>query len=99
MTEKDAYQLINNTAVTYPNPDKQGMWDQAISIALSALQKRIAKKLDLRTGWPEEDRDTADGFCPDSGEYLTCITPRSRLKQDYFCNYCGKRIDWEAGND
>jgi hypothetical protein len=37
MTNEEAIKIISETPVTYANPDEQGLWDEAIHLAISAL--------------------------------------------------------------
>lgn len=39
MTNADAIKIISETPVTYANPDEQGVWDEAMRLALSALER------------------------------------------------------------
>lgn len=67
---------------------------EIITMAADA-DKQTAKKPMNRSGWPEEGRDTANGYCPSCGIELVCITPRYYCEHDFYCRNCGQKIDWK----
>lgn len=70
------------------------LFTEAADTIEELLDKQTAKKPMNRTGWPENDRDTANGFCPSCGVDLACITPRYYCEHDFYCRDCGQKIDW-----
>lgn len=84
MTEQEAIDKLKNPpreAWKYGIADLK--WDNALDIAIKAMEKKIPKK-------PIDD--TAFGICP------CCHTEfNSELVQEYnvkFCLNCGQAIDW-----
>lgn len=39
MTNEQAIKIISETPVTYANPDEQGVWDEALRLAIAALER------------------------------------------------------------
>lgn len=66
----------------------------AMELAVDALEKQIPKKPIDRKGYPDGDRDTADGYCPECGLRQIVITPRYFAHHDWYCRDCGQAIDW-----
>lgn len=44
MTNAEAIKILSETPVAYPDPDAQSIWDEALSMAISALEKQEGKK-------------------------------------------------------
>lgn len=66
----------------------------AMELAVDALEKQIPKKPTNREGYPEGNRDTASGCCPECGLKQMVITPRYFAHHDWYCRDCGQAIDW-----
>ena len=66
----------------------------AMELAVDALQKQIPKKPANREGYPDDNRDTASGYCPECGLRQIVITPRYFAHHDWYCRDCGQAIDW-----
>ena len=56
------------------------------------ILRMIPKKPVNKTGYPEEERTTCDGFCPNCMDFVCNITPIS--KRITYCNHCGQAIKW-----
>lgn len=59
---------------------------------IELLNKNTHLKPVNRGGYPEDNRDTCDGQCPNCMSYVRNITPRS--KKVNYCQDCGQAIDW-----
>ena len=60
---------------------------------IELLNKNTHSKPVNRGGYPEGNRDTCDGQCPNCMSFVRNITPRS--KKVNYCQDCGQAIDWE----
>lgn len=45
-----------------------------------------------KKGYPNDNMDTCNGQCPNCGDNVVNITPRSRRIN--YCKYCGQAIKW-----
>lgn len=66
----------------------------AMELAVNALEKQIPKKPTDREGYPDGNRDTASGYCPECGIEQIVITPRYYTNHKWYCRDCGQAIDW-----
>ena len=66
----------------------------AMELAVEALKKQIPKKPTNREGYPDDNRDTASGNCPECGIVQIVITPRYYAHHKWYCRDCGQLIDW-----
>lgn len=56
------------------------------------LLRLIPRKVVNRKGFPEDNRDTSNGQCPNCMCDTCNITPRSH--KITYCQYCGQAIIW-----
>lgn len=40
LTIREAVDILSNNPVAYPDPDAQGIWDQAMYMAINALKEK-----------------------------------------------------------
>lgn len=66
----------------------------AEGLAVDALKRQIPKKPINREGYPDNDRDTANGNCPECGMSQFVINPRYYAHHKWYCRDCGQAIDW-----
>ena len=86
MDATEAIEIISTNPVAYPDPYAQGVWDEAIRMALSALKKQDGKK-PLGTHY-------AHMKCPVCNHRIPSGMGSSSHRRDNWCNYCGQKIDW-----
>lgn len=84
MTPEEAIDIISTNPVAYPDPDAQGVWDEAIRTALSALEKQVGKK-------PHKNYSRLHDVWCECGWYLG----RYGEGKNY-CKKCGQKIDWSV---
>lgn len=63
-------------------------------IKISNKDKNVPSKPVNRGGYPEDNRDTCDGQCPNCMSFVRNTTPRS--KKVNYCQDCGQAIDWNV---
>ncbi len=56
------------------------------------ILRMIPKKPVNKTGFPQGNRDTCDGQCPNCMSNICNTTPRS--KRINYCKNCGQAIKW-----
>lgn len=86
MKSAEAIKILSETPVAYPDPDAQSIWDEAIDMAISALEKQEGKK-PIGTHYAHMRCSACNHRIPSGGG-------SSSRRRDNWCNYCGQRIDW-----
>ena len=90
MTNAEAIEILSENPVAYPEPDVQSIWDEALDMAIAALEKQEGKKptnvriTDGRLG----DSGIKSGECPSCGEEVV-----GNWYGEY-CGICGQKLDW-----
>ncbi len=75
--------------------------DEAVNMAISALEKQIAKKPILYSKKKSEikEGDFVYVKCPSCGEYiLSCFhyPPWNKIQKSHkYCENCGQKLDWD----
>ena len=86
MTPKEAIEVFNNPTQHWTNER-----EQAITLAIEALEKQIPKK-------PAHDFRGLYDFCSacyKNARHIMVSIPENTPKIKYnFCPYCGQAIDW-----
>lgn len=92
MNNREAIEILRETPVAYPVPDEQGVWDEAIDMAISALEKQEGKK-------PKHEATIYKCFtCPTCKNVIDNFEEfvpgqKTRILYEH-CHFCGQRIDW-----
>lgn len=83
MTEKEAIEIIND--VTWKDFGRHPDFPEARDMAISALEKQIAKKPDYIGPWFR---------CSNCKKGMGIPNYTINLDAHDYCHHCGQRIDW-----
>lgn len=90
VSDKDDYWIYDGDGLICGS---LGINEDKVKDLIKEFNFRVPVKPVNRGGYPENNRDTCDGQCPNCMSFVRNITPRS--KKVNYCQDCGQAIDWE----
>lgn len=89
MTESEAKVILESE---YKFHGECSVFGEALTIAINALEKQIAKKPIMKPYY--EDMEEEYLCCPTCGEILTDRIPMDNKDFYFHCLNCGQKLDW-----
>ena len=98
MTESEAIKLIKTNRPTSGYITLNYLkWNEALKMAINALEKQIAKKPIMKPYYDDMEEEYL--CCPTCGEILTDRIPLDNKDFYFHCLNCGQKLNWESDEE